>query len=63
MTSTDELTSWCLRQTGPVLSTDKTHSQLANLVKAGQKRGKFFMVVKDTNSSLLGYTTILQYVR
>jgi alpha-tubulin suppressor-like RCC1 family protein len=37
MTSTDKLTSWCLRQTGLVLSTGKTRSQLANLVKAGKE--------------------------
>jgi len=43
-TSTDELTSWCLRQTGLVSSTGKIRSQLANLVKAGQKKRK--MVVK-----------------
>jgi tRNA 2-selenouridine synthase SelU len=40
MTSTDKLTSWCFRQTRLVLSTGKTRSQLANLVKAAQKKKK-----------------------
>lgn len=61
MTSTDELTSWCLRQTGPVLSTDKTRSQLANLVKAGQKKRKIFhggKRYKQQSSGVHHHTTI-----